>query len=97
MILVRVVFRAKHGKVNQVVSAMKEGVRAMPGRSRLLTDLSGPIDTVVLETVHESLATWEVARAAMFKRQEYVDSEPVMDQAIESAYQEYFTIEAEHG
>ena len=95
MILVRIVFRAKHGKVNQLVSQMREAVQQMPGRSRLLTDLSGPIDTVVLGGSHESLAAWESFRAEMFKQQEYRNSEPLMEQVIESAYQEYFTIEAE--
>ncbi|MBA3943924.1 MAG: hypothetical protein H0X37_05105 [Herpetosiphonaceae bacterium] len=95
MILVRVVFRAKHGKVNQVVSAMKEAIPHLPHRARLLTDLSGPIDTVVIETVHDSLAAWERARVELFKSQEYTSGESVMEQAIEAAYQEYYTIEAE--
>ena len=74
MILVRVVFQARNGKAGELVADMKQALDHMKRgdqRGRLLTDLSGPLDTVVLESVHASLAAWEQFRAAMFASPEF--------------------------
>jgi len=60
-----------------------------------LTDLSGPFDTVVLETEHASLAAWEQERARMFASPEFQAAQPRAQEAILSGHQEYYTIEAE--
>ncbi len=73
MILVRTVFQAAPGKAAEVVTELTEGNRRLdaiirhrleaPRRWRLLTDLSGPFDTVVLEVEAENLAEWEQVRS----------------------------------
>ena len=50
MVLVRYVFQTKWGKANEVVAGLKETQKIIGehfGHSRILTDLSGPLHTVV--------------------------------------------------
>jgi hypothetical protein len=61
-VLVRIVCQAKFGKASEVVAGLKQSqeivrrVVAPDLRVRILTDLSGPFDTVVQELEVESLA-----------------------------------------
>src|SRR4051794_11538759 len=71
MIVVRQVLKAKYGKAGDVVNVMREtkdifGSLKGPRAWRVLTDLSGPFDTVVLEMEIESLAAWDELRGRMF-------------------------------
>ena len=98
MILARVVFQAKFGKANDVVTYFKTMSQDLPDeliaslQPRILTDISGPFDTVVLETTHESLAAYEEFRTAMFARE--ASGEPSLEaDLIESGRNEYYTIE----
>jgi hypothetical protein len=59
----------------------------------ILTDLSGPMDTMVLEGRHESLAAYEQWRAQLFKSQQFQESQATMDELIESGSVEFYTIE----
>ena len=66
MIVVRNVFRLKFGKTREAIALLKEGVaiqkKALAGMdfsTRLLTDVTGPFYTVVLELTVPSLATFE--------------------------------------
>ena len=63
MVLVRLIFQAKFGKAGEVANQFKAGTRQIGemygGRSRVLTDLSGQFDTVVLEIEVENLAHLE--------------------------------------
>lgn len=101
MILVRIVFQAKHGKAGEMVAGMKGVMKQIaassgqPAKARLLTDLSGPFDTVVLEIEHANLAAAEQARALMFTTPEYQDNQPRTQDLIISGHQEYYTIEVE--
>jgi hypothetical protein len=52
MVLARMIFHAKFGKAAEVVSMMKQSGQAGSNqavRARILTDLTGRFDTVVLE------------------------------------------------
>lgn len=99
MILHRVVFQAKFGKADDVVTMLKEGISHMPREvmgvyePRILTDISGSFDTVILETVHESLATYEKARAALFAMGEESEEPSQMESLVQSGRNEYYTIE----
>ncbi len=101
MILVRIVCQAKFGKASEVVSGFKQSqeiVRRMVAPEfsvRILTDLSGPFDTVVQEIEVESLAEWERLRIAIFSNPEVQEAEAGMPAVIESGRIEYYTIEAE--
>lgn len=66
MILVRDVFQLKFGKAKEGVELMKKGV-ALARQSgynsqRLLTDVSGPYYTLVMESSYPSLKEFEQAR-----------------------------------
>jgi hypothetical protein len=101
MILVRFVCRAKFGKASEVVAGFKQSLEifrraVVPNvRVRILTDLSGPFDTVVQEIELESLAEWEQLRTAIFSNSEAQEAEAGMTEVIESGRTEYYTIEAE--
>jgi len=47
------------------------GVTGAPSAWRVLTDLSVPFDTVVIEVETDSLATWEQARGLQFALPEF--------------------------
>jgi hypothetical protein len=63
-------------------------------RVRILTDLSGPFDTVIQELEVESLAEWERLRGVMFSNPEFQEAEASLPDVIESGQTEYYTIEA---
>ena len=78
MILVRFVFQVKWGRAQEVVNQtdrMAPIMRRIYGskarQARVLTDLSGPFNTVVQEVEVESLAEWEQIRARLFADPEF--------------------------
>jgi len=99
MILVRTIMQAKFGKGGELAAGMAESVRhgsvRAPGKVRILTDLSGEFDTVVMEATHESLAAWEQFRTALFASAEFQQASARGEGVIVSGRQEYYTIEAE--
>ena len=100
MILVRFVFQAKYGKAGEVVEDFKKATEMMQKilgsnvHMRILTDLSGPFDTVVQEMEMESLAEWERIRAAMFSNPEFQEMRPEGETPFHSGRTEFYTIEA---
>lgn len=98
MIVVRRVFQAKHGQGGALAQAMKAGVPATlsgpaaPPCWRLLTDLSGPMDTVVLEL--ENLAAWERGRVQLFASPAFQAQVKSSAPLMASGRQEFYTIEA---
>jgi hypothetical protein len=95
MILVRTVFQAKFGKANELVASLKDARQQFeePVQQRILTDLSGPFDTVVLEIEVESLAEWERRRVELFTSPQFRAVSARMYALIESGRNEYYTIE----
>lgn len=97
MILSRTVFQAKFGKANDLVTAFKHSLSdelIVSLQPRILTDISGSFDTVVFETTHESLATLEEFRKALFARSEASEESSPMAELIASGRNEYYTIES---
>jgi hypothetical protein len=100
MIVIRHVFQAKHGQGGALAQAMKAGVpRTASALStapcwRVLTDLSGPMDTVVLEFEAESLAEWEQGRHRLFASPEFQEQVRSSGPLMESGRHEFYTIEA---
>lgn len=97
MILVRNVFQAKFGKADELVAIFKEmrQVLSEPANNqRILTDLSGPFYTVVLEAEVESLAEWERSRAEMFSNPQFGAVFARTIDLVDSGRAEYYTIEA---
>ncbi len=98
MIVARAVFHAKFGKADDVVARMRESINSLPDEQRavlqprILTDLSGRFDTVVVETTHESLAAFEQARQAMLEQASSGEGSPLFE-LVETGRNEYWTIE----
>lgn len=71
MIVVRTVFQAQFGKGGELAAMMGQSMQAMTqamgtgSKWRILTDLSGPFDTVIIEVEEASLAAWEQRQAQM--------------------------------
>lgn len=101
MVLARAVFQAKFGKVNELVAAFKEMNNGMTAaqmesvKPRILTDISGPFNTVVIETTHENLAALEQFRAGLFASMaEDPEGQSRVTDLVESGRNEYYTIES---
>ena len=100
MVLSRVIFQAKFGKANDLVAAMKSSYDEATKEQfetlqpRILTDISGPFDTVVIETTHESLAALEQFRQMIFARQEASEGQSAITELAVSGRNEYWTIES---
>ena len=99
MILVRTVFQAKFGKANELVTAFREFAQTYAEatgetpQGRLLTDLSGSFDTVVMETEVENLSDWERGRAEMFANPAFAEAAARMNDLVEGGRNEFYTIE----
>lgn len=61
----------------------------------MLTDLSGPFDTIVWEVEAESLAEWETMRVRLFELAAFRDSMARMQELVVSGRNELWTVEAE--
>ncbi len=96
MILVRVTFQAQFGKAGEMVELFKQNPTPPIGtRGRVLTDLSGPFDTVVIESVVESLDDYFRQLREMFAAPEMNENTRAMGQMIASGHREFYTIELE--
>jgi hypothetical protein len=100
MIVVRTVLQAKFGTGGQLAASFSQASKAMmleagtARRWRVLTDLTGPFDTVVQEVEVESLAEWETMRTRLFELSAFRDSMAVMQELVVSGRNELWTIEA---
>jgi hypothetical protein len=100
MVVVRLVFQAKSGKAEEVVEGFKQGAEMMQriagpnAKVRILTDLSGPFDTVVQEVELASLAEWEQLRAKTFSDSEFKQMQEVSESPFASGRTEFYTLEA---
>lgn len=98
MIQVRQVFQAHFGQGGALAAAMIEGSRVVAatlrgGSWRVLTDLVGPFDTVVLEWEAPSLADWERMRAELFALPALQEAMAATAALIASGRGELYTIE----
>ena len=102
MILVRFVFQVRWGRAQEVINhtdRIAPIMRRIYGpsvRARVLTDLSGPFNTVVQEIEVESLAEWERIRGRLFADPEFQEFQASMDLPYESGRTEFYTIERTH-
>ena len=97
MIVVRNVFRLKFGKAREAVSFMKEGL-AIQKRAgvdvsqRLLTDLTGPHYTLVLEWTLPNLAAMETTMSRVMGDKEWHANYEKFVPFVESGHREIFTL-----
>src|SRR5262245_59332893 len=99
MVLIRNVFQLKFGKVKEAIPLLKEGIaiqkRALAGAAfstRVLTDVTGPFYTVVLELTVPNLATFESYAPRIFGDSDWQANYQKMSALVESGYREVFNI-----
>jgi len=97
MILVRNVFRLKYGKAREAVAVMKESLElqkraGFEGSARLLTDVTGPLYTLVLELTAPNMAYFETTMPRVFGTPEFRANHDKFVPLVESGTREIFTI-----
>lgn len=97
MIVVRNVFRLKFGQARPAAQVWKEGGALMHkvglgGSYRLLSDLTGPSYTCVLEINFESLADFEKQSKSLMAMPEWRTWYEKLIPFCESGYREVFTL-----
>ena len=97
MVVIRNVFRLKFGKAREAVSLVKEAtaIQKRAGAnisSRVLTDLTGPFYTVVLELTVPSLSAFETEASRFMADKDFQANYQKLVPLVESGYREIFTI-----
>jgi hypothetical protein len=99
MIVVRNVFRLRFGKAKEALALMNESL-AIQKRlgsefsSRVLTDVTGPFYTLVLEITAPNLSAFEAATSRLFADKEWQGNYQKVVPLVESGYREVFTVVA---
>lgn len=102
MIVVRTELQCKWGCVQEVLERTKAGFEQLGGqataikRTRVLTDLSGSHDTVILESEVESLDAYFAMLKALFASPEFKAMAEARgdDHPYQSGVRNFYTIEA---
>jgi hypothetical protein len=99
MIVIRNVFQLKFGKAREAVALMKEGLaiqkRVMSGSeysSRVLTDVTGPFYTLVLELTVPNLSTFESQAPRLFGDKEWQAHYQKLAPLVESGHREVYSV-----
>ena len=99
MIVIRNVFQLKFGKAREGVALMKEGLaiqqRVVTGvdfSTRVLTDVTGPFYTLVLELTVPNMTTFESYAPKLFGNKEWQEYYQKLAPLVESGHREIFTI-----
>lgn len=99
MIVIRNVFRLKFGKSREAVALVKEALaiqkKALAGvdfSTRVLTDVTGPFYTLVLELTMPSLATFETSAPRLFADKDWQANYQKMAPLVESGHRQVFTV-----
>ena len=98
MIVVRNVFRLKFGKAREAVALLKEGLaiqkRAGAGDVpvRLLTDLTGPYYTVVMEMTFPNLSALEATAPKIMGDKDWQANYQKFVPLVDSGHREIFTL-----
>ena len=99
MIVVRNVFQLKFGKAREAVALVKEGVaiqkRALGSAefsTRVLTDVTGPFYTLVLETTVPNLAAFESYAPKLFADKDWQANYQKVSALVESGQREIYSI-----
>jgi len=99
MIVIRNVFQLKFGKAKEAVALIKEGLviqkRAITGvdfSTRVLTDVTGPFYTLVLELTVPNMSSFESYAPKLFGDKEWQAHYQKLGALVESGYREIFTV-----
>jgi hypothetical protein len=99
MTVIRNVFRLKFGKAREAVPLFKEGIaiqkRVGAGidfSTRLLTDVTGPFYTVVLEITVPNLSAFEANAPQLMGDKDWQANYQKIAPLVESGYREIFSV-----
>jgi hypothetical protein len=99
MTVIRNVFRLKFGKAREAVALFKEGIAiqkrvgaGMDFSTRLLTDVTGPFYTVVLELSVPNMAAFESNAPRLMGDKDWQANYQKIAPLVESGYREIFTL-----
>ena len=97
MIVIRNVFRLKFGKAREAIALIKEGaaIQKRAGANfsaRILTDLTGPFYTVVLELTVPSLSAFESEAPRFMADRDFQANYQKLVPLVESGHREIFTV-----
>jgi hypothetical protein len=97
MIVIRNVFRLRFGKAKEAVALVKEGVAIQKRAgasfsSRLLTDVTGPFYTLVLELSVPNLGAFEAEAPKFMGDKDWQANYQKLVPLVESGYREIFTV-----
>ena len=99
MILVRNVFHLKFGKAREAIALVKEGLaiqkKVLAGvdfSTRLLTDVTGPNYTLVLELTVANLATYEANSPKLFSDKDWQAHYQKMVPLVESGHRDIYSV-----
>ena len=99
MVVIRNVFRLKFGKAREAIALFKEGIaiqkRAGAGldfSTRLLTDVTGPFYTVVLEITAPNLAALEAEAPRLMGDKDWQANYQKIAPLVESGSRDIFTL-----
>jgi hypothetical protein len=99
MTVIRNVFRLKFGKAREAVALFKEGIAiqkrvggGVDFSTRLLTDVTGPFYTVVLELSVPNLAVFESNAPRLMGDKDWQANYQKIAPLVESGYREIFTL-----
>jgi hypothetical protein len=97
MIVIRNVFRLKFGKAREALALLKEGVAIQKRagatfQSRILTDVTGPFYTLVLEITVPSLGNFETEAPRYMGDKDFQANYQKITPLVESGYREVFSV-----
>jgi len=97
MVVIRNVFRLKFGKAREAVALFKEGMAiqkrvGLDFSARLLTDVTGPFYTVVLEITAPNLAAFEGGAPRLMGDKDWQANYQKIGSLVDSGYREIFTL-----
>ena len=104
MVVIRNVFQLKFGKAKEAVALMKEGLAiqkrlassaGLQMSHRVLSDVTGPFYSLVLEITVPSVGAFEQTAAAIMGNADWQANYQKLVPLVESGHREIYTISAE--
>jgi len=97
MIVIRNTFHLKFGKAREAVAVLKEGVAIQkragsPFPTRILTDVTGPFYTIVLELTAPSLSVFEAEAPKILGDKDWQANYQKLVPLVESGGREVFNV-----
>jgi hypothetical protein len=101
VIQIRTTYQVKFGKIDQAVDLFRRLPGLLPAGLRknthyhLLTDISGPMYTLVEELMVPSVGEWDSGRAELFKHPDYTNWFSGFQLFVEGGEHQFYTVEGD--